>query len=116
MSNGHDSLPFGFQSLHCQLTVLGDEAIVSVGGEIDLVTMPRLLRELVRPLYPPVSTLVVDLADVTFIDSSGIQALVTARSAAVTVGTRFMLSSVPPIIRQRIHVLGLADLFDITAE
>lgn len=63
MSNGHDSPHFGFQSFHCQLTVLDGEAIVSVGGDIDLVTVPRLLRELVRPLYPPVSTLVVGLAE-----------------------------------------------------
>src|SRR4051812_16226385 len=55
-------------------------ATLVVAGEIDLVTAPFLRDELAAVIGDAGSTTVVDLSGVTFIDSSGLGALIDARS------------------------------------
>ena len=55
-------------------------AIVAVAGEVDIATVTRL-RERLFELAASGRTLVVDLDQVSFIDSSGLAALVGAASA-----------------------------------
>src|SRR4051812_5109413 len=58
----------------------GDRVVVSVSGEIDAATAPDLLGVvLVVAGWHSVGHVVVDLTDVSFIDSHGISALVRCR-------------------------------------
>ena len=55
-----------------------DRHVVAVSGEIDMATAPQMYRAL-RPLLGGRNHVVVDLADVTFMDASALGVLVAAR-------------------------------------
>jgi anti-sigma B factor antagonist len=66
--------------------------VVEIGGDIDVASADRLCRILVDAatrLRP--TRVVVDLLYLTFIDSTGIGALVAGRDAARSVGCGFTL-------------------------
>jgi len=46
---------------------------------------------------------------VTFLDSSGISALVKDRTAADAVGTGFQIRNLPPVVRRVLEVTGSLD-------
>lgn len=50
--------------------------LVSLGGEVDIYTAPRLKEGLAELLDAGVTGIVVDLADVTFIDSTALGVLI----------------------------------------
>jgi anti-sigma B factor antagonist len=56
---------------------------------------------------------VVDLRDVTFIDSTGIGALVSIRGAALAAGKELRLREVPPRITRLLGITGLIDVFPL---
>ena len=81
-------------------------AIVTVAGEVDIATVTRL-RESLFELAASGRTLVVDLDQVSFIDSSGLAALVgTARRAAAH-GASLQVVCAQPRIRQLFRLTGL---------
>ena len=62
-------------------------AEVHLGGELDLTAKPAVHSIVSRRLEDETITgLVLDLTDVTFIDSSGIGALIGCRNLAIVVG------------------------------
>ena len=83
-------------------------AWVAVVGEVDLATA-HLLRDwllgVLREQAPAV--LVVDLADVTFLDCTGISALVAVRNAALQAGGQMRASHPQPIVRRALDMTGL---------
>ena len=80
--------------------------VVSLGGEIDLDSSPRL-RQRLTGLMTGGRTVVVDMSGVEYIDSSGIASLVEAYQRARGVGDRYVLAAVS---RAAARVLGLARL------
>ena len=102
-----DLLPF-----RCDVS-LGDHATVLVRGDVDLATAPILLRELLAVLARPVTAVSVDLGHVTFLDSSGIAALITARQAAEDRGVAFTLDAIPLNVRRVLAVAGVLSGFDV---
>jgi anti-anti-sigma factor len=82
--------------------------VVEIRGEIDVSSADRLRRVLVdaaTQLRPP--GVVVDLLHLTFIDSTGIGALVAGRNAARTVGIGFTLRHPGPFVVDRLRQTGL---------
>ncbi|MEV5607995.1 STAS domain-containing protein [Streptomyces sp. NPDC052225] len=59
--------------------VRGDWAVVQVSGEMDLVTSPALRQEVHDAVADGRRSLVLDLSDVLFCDSSGVGVLIAAR-------------------------------------
>ncbi len=57
-------------------TAQGARTVVHVGGEIDVYTAPALRRHLDEQIQRGCRDLVVDLAEVTFLDSTGLGVLV----------------------------------------
>lgn len=62
-----------------EVEVLGAQAIVVVAGEIDAATAPLLREQLMALVDTGVERVVVDLREVTFIESVGLGTLVAAR-------------------------------------
>lgn len=61
---------------HLAVEPLSDHAsVVSVGGELDLSTVPALRGALTGALDRGITSLIVDLTDVTFVDSVGVGAI-----------------------------------------
>ncbi|MCR6490783.1 STAS domain-containing protein [Amycolatopsis sp. OK19-0408] len=85
--------------------------ILTVRGELDVATAPRLRTEVGGLELGAGQLLVVDLAGVTFCDSSGISALIAARNAAEAARAGVALVAVPSRITRTLGLTGLADFF-----
>lgn len=84
--------------------------VVEVHGDLDLATAPTLKRRLRNAIDEGWRRVVVDLTDVTFIDSSGIAALVFARRRLESSGGAIAI--VAPSDQQQ-HVFRLTGLDDV---
>jgi anti-sigma B factor antagonist len=87
---------------------------MSVQGEIDLYTVPRLQRELAGVLAAsePVR-LVVDLSGVDFCDSTGVNVLLAAHRQAREHGGNLELAAPRPAVRKILQVTGLETVFTV---
>lgn len=80
--------------------------VVALSGEVDLQNSPKVREALLDALQQP-GTVVADLGDITYIDSSGIASLVEGLQVAKRQGGRFALARVSPAA---LRVLSLARL------
>jgi anti-sigma B factor antagonist len=87
---------------------------MSVQGEIDLYTVPRLQRELasVLAVSDPVR-LVVDLSGVDFCDSTGVNVLLAAHRQAREKGGDLELAAPRSAVRKILQVTGLETVFNV---
>jgi anti-sigma B factor antagonist len=86
---------------------------VSVIGEVDLCTAPLLQQTLVRELGVA-SELLLDLSEVSFIDASGLRAIVSAaRTASDNGGMLAVDSPLPTLARRVIEITGLEELLHV---
>jgi anti-sigma B factor antagonist len=87
---------------------------MSLDGDLDMATAPVLADAVTRLMADgAVGQLLVDLAEVRFLDSSGVRALLQARRAAEERGVTFMVSRpgefVVEVLRMAAvdHLLGI---------
>ena len=104
----------GLVPFRCDVLFVGDHAVAVVRGDLDLSTAPRLLREILATLALPITGVTVDLAYVTFLDSSAVHTLLTSRSRAIERGIEFRLESVPRHARLVFATCELLDMFGLT--
>ena len=92
---------------------VGDSCLVTVAGEIDMVTTPTLRAFLQQQLEQPASLLVIDLTGVRFLGSSGLAVLVETLSGARErrIGLRLVCNSRE--VKRPLEVTGLTELFEI---
>jgi anti-sigma B factor antagonist len=89
-------------------------AVLALSGETDVSDLGALIREIDRAFEDSeVESLELDLADVTFMDSSGLGALVHAHKCSDTTGTPMFLRSPPEAVMRLLDIVGLTDLFTI---
>lgn len=88
---------------------------LAVTGEIDIATAEALVSEAFDELDAGPGILELDLGAVTFLDSSGLSALVRIRSEATGRDIALRLTRVPPAVARVIEVSGLDDAFDVQA-
>lgn len=87
--------------------------VVVVRGEVDVATAPAVLAELHRLLDAGVAHIVVDLAAMEFIDSSGLGVFVGALRRIRDAGGRLELVNLQPGARRVFDVTGLSETFGI---
>ncbi|GAA0448417.1 anti-sigma factor antagonist [Paractinoplanes deccanensis] len=90
----------------------GDAVRVALTGELDLASSDDVrscLEEALAETRP--ARLLVDMDGVAFCDSTGIEALILARQAAVAQGTRLELVNVHGIARTTLEITGVLRLF-----
>ena len=115
MSESHlyDSGPY-----HCNLTIRrdGDDVVVAVGGDLDLASAPAVARAM-RDLIEDQGHLdvVLDLREVSFIDSIGVRAILEARSALCGRNGRFTVTDPSAAVQRVFHILGLHAQLDVRA-
>jgi anti-sigma B factor antagonist len=85
------------------------DGVLVLVGEIDSYTAPELSEHL--GAEPPVE--VVDVAGVTFIDSSGLRVLVEAHQSRAAAGSRFVLRSPSAAVQRLLEISGLAGHLDV---
>jgi anti-sigma B factor antagonist len=86
----------------------GEDLVVRLAGELDVATAPDFERVLMRQ-RPPHQLVVLDLAELRFMDSTGLRVLLQARRAAADGHWRLELRSVPPNIRRLFELSGVSD-------
>jgi anti-sigma B factor antagonist len=92
----------------------GGRVIMSLGGEIDLYTAPRLHGELDSILAGDgPAQIVVDMSGVEFCDSTGMNVLLGAHRRARELGGDLELAAPRPTIRKILHVTGLETVFTV---
>jgi anti-sigma B factor antagonist len=89
-----------------------DGSCVAVAGEVDVDTAPRMRRALAAGLAAG-ERVVVDLAAVTFMDSSGLSALLVTHRDARAAGLTFQLRRVPPTVHRLLRVTGMDAVLDL---
>ena len=88
--------------------------ILDIVGELDLATTPTLRAHGLAALATAGCTkLVLDLAGLTFLDSTGLGCWVELRKQAVEHGQQLELQSVPVGALRTITIGGLASLFGL---
>jgi anti-anti-sigma factor len=83
---------------------VGDCRIFTLSGELDASTSGGLLEKLQGP---PGSSVVVDLSELTFMDSSGLGAIHVARRRAVKDGGTLVVCRPQPIVLRVLQLTGL---------
>lgn len=97
-----------------EVSVASDRLVLSVTGEVDIATSGELdqaLTDLLHRRSP--RRLVVDLAGVGFLDSSGLRVLLNGSREAQLQGCRLTLTNVTPPVRRVLEITGVASLFGL---
>ncbi len=94
----------------------GTTRVVAVRGELDLHTAPRLRARLHDAIGAGHTDLVVDLPDLSFIDSTGISVLVDAMKQAGRHDGRLVLRAPTPWTRRVLEIAGLLELFGLDGQ
>ena len=82
--------------------------VLTVSGELDMATAPVLGQRIRRPLFwKSVERLVVDLSDVSFIDSSGTNALLLSHAHAQALDRRVLFVCPDGSVLRRLSAYGL---------
>ncbi|HTA02033.1 MAG TPA: STAS domain-containing protein [Streptosporangiaceae bacterium] len=91
----------------------GDHTVISVTGEIDLYTAPKLQSELMTALDSSPVRLIVDMSGVEFCDSTGINVLLAAHRQARERGGELQLAGPGSATRKVLQVTGLESVFTV---
>jgi anti-sigma B factor antagonist len=89
----------------------GDVAVVAISGELDTATAPRLNEVLESTIESTSGPVLVDLQHCSFIDSTGLGVIVTARTRLNEAGRRFELCCAGAQARRILEITGLDDAF-----
>jgi anti-anti-sigma factor len=92
----------------------GEVRAVAVRGEVDLATATDLESVVRAALEEAPDGVVLDLAQLTFIDSSGLRALVALAKDAESRGTTLSLRNLPRHAQRVLELTGLGDWFEVT--
>jgi anti-anti-sigma factor len=101
--------------LSSEVTREHGQVVVHLRGELDLGSAPALSASL-RPFERGERTVVVDLSDLTFCDSSGLTALIRFRNHAAEYGTRVALRSPRPAVKRVFELTNTDRLLGVDEE
>ncbi|WP_405139762.1 STAS domain-containing protein [Sphaerisporangium sp. NBC_01403] len=95
------------------ITVRADTAVCRVSGDVDISCSPVLRERLLAALQPPRARLVLDLSEVTFMDASGLGALMAARRRSLLLGGGVRLVAPSSPVRRVLEASGLRSRFPV---
>ena len=82
-------------------------ARVAVSGELDMNSSPRLIATIRDLAVPPRRAIELDCGGVTFLDSTGVRALIVARNEASSKGVDVVLTHPSTPVMRVIDMTGL---------
>ncbi len=91
----------------------GPSATVTVAGEIDLTSAPRLDDEVTTLIEDSIVELQIELAGVSFMDSTGLRVLLKASKMIDGTGGKLVLGGLSDPVRRLLEVSGLNSHFQI---
>ena len=88
----------------------GQGHLVTVAGDVDIATAPQLAEYLVTFTD---GTVTVDLSQVAFLDSSGMNALLAAHRHLERRESRLTIRGATPIVRRVLQISGLDQVLNL---
>ncbi len=101
------------RSLKVEQTAINDRPVVRVRGDVDLRTSPQLREQLLESSRQVAGTLLVDLSEVNYMDSSGVGTLVYVKREIERAGGRITLCGLQPRVRSVFEITHLDKFFTI---
>ncbi len=108
MSNDDMHRAFAVEVAH-----LADSTLVSFSGELDIASAGDMRQSLERSDVASASTVQVDLAEVTFLDTTGLGVLVAACKRVRGTSGIFFVTCGEGIARRVLEVSGLLDYLQV---
>ncbi|MBV9309186.1 MAG: STAS domain-containing protein [Solirubrobacterales bacterium] len=90
---------------------VGTRVELSLAGELDLISAPRLESELMAVETPDPGDLLIDLQGVQFIDSTGLRVLLGATRRAAGTGHKLLVRHVHGQARRLFEIAGVLEQF-----
>jgi len=91
----------------------GNISILQISGDVDLYSSPQVREQVVNLIDKKNPNLLVNLADVTYMDSSGVATLVEALQLTNKKGGKLKLFNLGNAIRDVFELSRLDKVFDI---
>jgi anti-sigma B factor antagonist len=101
--------------LKTSATRIGGANAIAVTGELDLETAPQLGEEVEIAVWSSVGAFVLDLSGVSFLDSSGLHALLRARAYLAREDRPLVLVCPPGPARRVLDLASVLDTFVVYA-
>jgi anti-sigma B factor antagonist len=86
--------------------------VVTLGGELDIVSAPTAREELIGLLRPGASELVIDMSAIRYADASGLAVLVGTQRRAELLGGSLRLAALQPEVARVLAVTGISRHLD----
>ncbi|MEE4380136.1 MAG: STAS domain-containing protein [Candidatus Competibacteraceae bacterium] len=96
-------------------TPRADTRQLALHGRLDSTTAPMLDKRLDEELGNRVQTLVIDLAELGYISSAGIQCLLKARKLQAKAGGKLLVLNPQPQINKVFEIIGVIPVKDVFA-
>jgi anti-sigma B factor antagonist len=96
------------------LEAVGDAAQLTLAGELDAHTAPLLAEAVDHVGEGAPDKILVDLGEVSFIDSAGLGGLLRVRNAALESGVPFVVVNRSDVVNRLIELTGLDELLGPT--
>ena len=108
------SSPSGFPLFAADLRAEGGTAVLRLRGEVDLAAEADMREALDALLESGAATLVIDLRELDYMDSTGVQRLLAAQVGADTARRRLEVR-LGPAARRILLLCGVLDRFTVVA-
>ena len=99
--------------LNIETEIDGDTLNLTLSGEFDMGSVPAF-RSTVEGEQPPWRRIVIELGDVGFMDSSGLQELVRVNNRARELGREMVLAQPSQPVRRLLELTGLDTQFTVS--
>ena len=106
-------MPEGGRNLRIEVANTTSPTTVVLTGELDIATAPRLREALIAVSNHGETNVIVDMANVTFMDSTGLAALVGPLKRFRSMNGQIVLRSPGRGVRKVLEISGLTRVFTI---
>jgi anti-sigma B factor antagonist len=91
----------------------GDFTVVTIEGEVEFATAPRLRGILLDLARAGAARVVLDLSGVSFLDSAGLSLLIQAKKRLANGDSDLVLRAPRENVRRVLEISGVSELFEI---
>lgn len=101
------------KALTVTLQESGATLTVVVSGELDISTVPAFNKELSELRHNAARTVVLDLSPTSFMDSTGLSAVLVAEMHARMRGQKFVVVAGPPHVHELFKLTGVDNFLEV---
>ena len=102
----------GFEVFTVQVEPSRGATKIALSGELDMGTVPILEEYLLRVEADDVAAIMIDLREVTFMDTTGLRAFLAARNRAEESGRKLLLVGAKEPVRRMFELTGQDHVLD----